>query len=444
VHPASAPTIMPAVANAAMESLARRRDFMVVLLDRGDRDTVPSKTRPASHFQPPGTVGYSNWLTGLASFGSSKVLRWLHCRRCGTGSMARKSSRTQATDLRRCLTGDKFTVGSAEMSAPSCSARILLPFKRYVDARRLDRDLVPRAFWSANTEGRVSLEAAQSMLDGAVERLGDQQLGLTLGRSMRFGEGGPFDYAVRSAPTLRDAVEVAARYTKLISDSLLIGFEVWRQHAVVRLNDISWTRPAAEFALAAFYKIHLSDDVPAASQLECWFPNSMPRDTSAYERSFGNAALKFNAPFFAFAFNRAYASAPVPGADSALHAVHCERVDSLLADLSAGRALKTQVRRLIELEIQYTRSATVPRVARALHMSRRTMSRRLEEEGTCFAQELDDIRRELALAYLDDGKLPLKEVAFRLGFSHVESFHRAFKRWTGEAPLGYRKRAPDD
>src|SRR4029077_5392572 len=108
-----------------------------------------------------------------------------------------------------------------------CSARILQPFMRYVDARRLDRDLVPRDFWSADADGRVSLEAAQSMLDCAVERLRDLRLGLTLGRSRRFGEGGPFDYAVRSAPTVRAAVDVAARYSKLLSDSLAIWFETW-------------------------------------------------------------------------------------------------------------------------------------------------------------------------------------------------------------------------
>ena len=333
-------------------------------------------------------------------------------------------------------------MGSGEMSAPSCSARILQPIKRYVDARRLDRDLVPREFWSVDADGRVSLAAAQSMLDCAVERLGDKPLGLKLGRSMRFGEGGPFDYAVRSAPTVRDAVGVAARYTKLLSDSLQIWFELWRRYALVRLNDDAWTRPAADFAMAAFYRIHLADEVPAPSQLECWFPYPTPNDVSEHQRSFGNAALKFDAPFYGFAFNRAYGNAPAPGADPVLHTVHCGRVDSLLADLSAARALKIRVRRLIEEEIQTNRVANVPRVARALHMSGRTMSRRLEREGTSFAEQLDDARRQLAIVYVTDGETSLKEVAFRLGFSHAESFHRAFKRWTGQTPLAYRHRRP--
>jgi AraC-like DNA-binding protein len=42
---------------------------------------------------------------------------------------------------------------------------------------------------------------------------------------------------------------------------------------------------------------------------------------------------------------------------------------------------------------------------------------------------------------MNDGEAPLKEVAFKLGFAHPESFHRAFKRWTGETPIAYRKRS---
>jgi AraC-like DNA-binding protein len=227
----------------------------------------------------------------------------------------------------------------------------------------------------------------------------------------------------------------------LVSDSLLIWFEEWRRHAVVRMNDASWTRSAAEFGMAAFYKIHLSDAMPAGSQFECWFPYPTPRDPGEHRRAFAGATLKFNAPFFAFVFNRAYERAPMQAADSILHAAHCARVDSLLANLTAARALKARVRRVIEQELQLTRGAAVPHVAHALHMSRRTMSRRLEGEGTSFGKELDDARRQLALVYLNDPETPVKQVAFRLGFSHPESFHRAFKRWTGETPVVYRKRA---
>jgi AraC-like DNA-binding protein len=326
----------------------------------------------------------------------------------------------------------------------SCSARLMQPFMRLVAARGADQDLVPKDFWLADPNGRVSLRAAHDMLLGGIERLQDETLGLKLGKTMRFGEGGPFDYAVRSAATLRDSVGVATRYSRLLTDSFRIWLEIWREHALVRLDDgSSWPRAAGDFAMSAFYKLHLADEVPEASQLECWFPYSAPRTTLDYEQIFPGVALKFGAPFFAFAFNREYADAPVPGAEPVLHSIHCARVDSLIAAARGARGAKTKVRDLIEQGIRSQGGANLGCVARALHLSRRTMSRRLEQEGTSFTEELDGVRRDLAIEYVAESNMPLTEVAFSLGFSHAESFHRAFKRWTGETPLAYRKRAPN-
>jgi AraC-like DNA-binding protein len=323
-----------------------------------------------------------------------------------------------------------------------CSARLLLPFMRLVTAQEALRDLVPEPFWSVSTDERIPLGSAQSMLYGAVERLRDEHLGLKQGRTMRFGEGGPYDYAVRSAPTLRDAVDVAGRYSRLQTDSFRVWLERWRSYAVIRvLDEVSaWGGACADFAMSAIHKIHLGDEMPPAAQLECWFPYAEPRDLSHHEQCFPGARLKFGAPFFGFAFNHAYESAPMPGADPVLHASHCARVEAILADISQSLALRTRLHHVIEQEIRYNRGSIAPRVARAMRLSPRTLSRRLKQEGMSFADELDAVRRQLAKTYVGESEVSLTEVAFLLGFSHVESFYRAFKRWTGETPLAYRER----
>ncbi|HEX7671285.1 MAG TPA: helix-turn-helix transcriptional regulator [Polyangiaceae bacterium] len=96
------------------------------------------------------------------------------------------------------------------------------------------------------------------------------------------------------------------------------------------------------------------------------------------------------------------------------------------------------MRRLIGQEIRDGKMPTVEGVARKVHMSHRSVSRRLESEGTSFAKELDASRRELALALVRQPGLSIQDVAYRLGFSHSESFFRAFKRWTGGTPLSFR------
>ena len=77
-------------------------------------------------------------------------------------------------------------------------------------------------------------------------------------------------------------------------------------------------------------------------------------------------------------------------------------------------------------------------VARALGCSRQTLYRRLKAEGLTFEQVLDGLRRRLALTLVRDPALPVKEIAWRLGFSDPAAFSRAFKRWTGKSPQAFR------
>ena len=81
------------------------------------------------------------------------------------------------------------------------------------------------------------------------------------------------------------------------------------------------------------------------------------------------------------------------------------------------------------------------KLARELRLGSRTLQRRLEDEGTSNAQVLDRLREVRARALVGNGTEPLAEVAFALGFSEFATFSRAFKRWTGVAPGGFRSAA---
>lgn len=82
---------------------------------------------------------------------------------------------------------------------------------------------------------------------------------------------------------------------------------------------------------------------------------------------------------------------------------------------------------------------SVANIASLLHVSPRTLGRRLGHEGTTFKELLADLRRQLALRYVGSSDLGLAEIAFLLGFSQSAAFHRAFKRWTSQTPLEYRR-----
>jgi AraC-like DNA-binding protein len=311
---------------------------------------------------------------------------------------------------------------------------------RFVSMTRADPDVIPAALGCVAPDARVLLNDVEAMFLGAIERFGDKRLGLKLGRLMRFGEGGAFDYAIQSARTIGDSLDVAGRYCSLLSDSLRIWREPGRQIVIRLMDEVSWTAPSAEFAMCAFYKLHLANLLPHSSEPEGWFPYSEPDDVRDHVHNFPGLTLRFSAPFFAFAFDGAYGDAPLPGADPVLHAFHCERLHTMLDRLARRTHTAQRVRKVIAQRLKTAQIVPADEVARALDMTHRTMARRLMLEGTSFQQELDAARRETALLLVGTSGKSLAEIAFLLGFSHVESLHRAFKRWTNETPLGYRAR----
>lgn len=63
-------------------------------------------------------------------------------------------------------------------------------------------------------------------------------------------------------------------------------------------------------------------------------------------------------------------------------------------------------------------------------IQRRTLSRRLREEGTTFEALLAEIRYETARQLLIDTRMPRHDIAAAIGYAEVSVFTRAFKRWS--------------
>ena len=74
-----------------------------------------------------------------------------------------------------------------------------------------------------------------------------------------------------------------------------------------------------------------------------------------------------------------------------------------------------------------------------MHMTPRTLIRRLEDNGTSFQAIKDGLRRDIAIRDLQAGRKSIEAIALDVGFSSAANFHRAFQRWTGSTPRSYRR-----
>jgi AraC-like DNA-binding protein len=78
-------------------------------------------------------------------------------------------------------------------------------------------------------------------------------------------------------------------------------------------------------------------------------------------------------------------------------------------------------------------------LARSMHMSERTLRRRLSERGTNYQSLLDELRSTRARTLVGHGAEPVDRIAQQLGFADTSSFFHAFKRWTGQTPAQFRR-----
>ncbi|TMA31531.1 MAG: AraC family transcriptional regulator [Deltaproteobacteria bacterium] len=125
--------------------------------------------------------------------------------------------------------------------------------------------------------------------------------------------------------------------------------------------------------------------------------------------------------------------------DSRLLAILTRYADSLLSSLpsrgdlvaSASSAIARQMAKALP---------SLASTAAAVHLPERTFQRRLAEYGASHSALVGEVRRDLALKYIGDAGLSIGEIGYLLHFSDSTAFHRAFRRWTGEAPTRYRRR----
>ena len=274
----------------------------------------------------------------------------------------------------------------------------------------------------------------------AAEATGDDAIGIHVAEARTPAAADVLEYAFRASPTLGDAFGQVVRYARVMHDR--IDLRLAPEGVGVRLTarvppSHPVNRYQSEFFLATWLRLARDTCAPDIAPLDARFAHSAPARLDEHRRFFV-CPLLFEQPVMGLLMARADLDRPMRGADLALTALLGRQLEKLLSSVPAGPSVCARVRLLVRDDLP-SGSTSVDRVARQLAMSARTLSRRLEAEGTSFRDVLDSVRLELAVGYLREPAVELAEVAFLLGYSESSAFHRWFKRRTGRTPLELRR-----
>jgi AraC-like DNA-binding protein len=289
----------------------------------------------------------------------------------------------------------------------------------------------PRARY-ADTKTRAAWQLATRLIDNPC-------FGLLSAEVWRPTDFHALGYVFLASQTLRTAIERIVRHNTVVDS--VVRFEATLDDRHLRLTyritdpSIPSVPALQDGRLAVVFGLCREAYGADFSPEEVSVTHPAPSCRGDYYGLF-RCPVHFDAPRPQFVLDRAVAEAPLPAASRELALAN----DAILSDYLRTLEQSDIVSRVKTAIIERLPSGApgAETVANDLHMSARTLHRRLSEAQTSFSETLETVRRELAEQYITDPTRSLSEIGFLLGFSEQSAFSRAFRRWTGQPPSALR------
>ena len=299
--------------------------------------------------------------------------------------------------------------------------------------------------------------AAFARLWMAVARLLDDEFFGLDARRMKVGTFAMLCHALAGATTVGAALRQASRGFGLFLDDMDVGLRISSGSASLAITS---RIAAGRLALqphdpAALDARRFADEtlLVMLHGLLCWLAgrrvplarldwgHPAPPHADEYRRMF-SPLIRFDAPATAISFDARVLQAAVSVTTAGLKAFLRDAPQSVFLKQVVSTALSDRARRQCRSALDRGDAApTLALLARELRLSPATLRRRLEGEGASWGHLKDEVRRDLALQHLREGRLSVGEIAARLGFNDASTFYRAFRKWTGSAPGAWRSSA---
>lgn len=288
---------------------------------------------------------------------------------------------------------------------------------------------------------RVSVLDYFALIEAIEAEANDPALALRMASASSPELFSPPVFAALCSTDLTSAVTRLAAHKRLVAPMRIVWKEGRQGLEVSWRWDDSTLRPPR--LLAVFELVFLVQLARIATRhqvvpLRVGCPHAM-KPSAGFAAYFGVQPAIDRGPMLLFA--PADARRPFVTANESLWRSFQPELQRLREDAEPDRTTTDRARAAV-LECLPSGEVSIDAAAQRLRVSRRTLQRRLSEDGVTFRDLLREVREALASHYVKTTALPYAEVSFLLGFEEPSSFFRAFREWTGATPEAVRSRAP--
>ncbi len=329
----------------------------------------------------------------------------------------------------------------AETPMAFVRAVVLAYARRGMDPARALREAQIAPSGVDDPAGRITGRQMEILSGVAMQELDDEALGW-FSRRLPWGSYGMLCRASLTSPTLEVAVKRWCRHHRLLTDDVVLSLSAADGVATLSLDERSPLGELRELCLTTMLRyVHgyacwaVDSGIPL---LRVDFPFDAPPHAPAFSHMFPGP-VSFGRTRAGFSFDAQYLALPLRRDERDLQAMLERALSFTVFHYRRDRLLVRRVRELLRRSAGEVRTAGD--VARRLHVSVRTLHRRIREEGSSLQALKDEARRDRAVELLSRGRRSVKEVSWAVGFRSEKSFSRAFRGWTGRSPAAIRGRS---
>lgn len=280
----------------------------------------------------------------------------------------------------------------------------------------------------------ISIDSVCTLLEDSARLSGQEAFGLLMAERRSLADLGMLALVMREEPTLRAAMDSAARYMRVHNAGVQLRLEdasdLVLLHLDIKLKQPGITRQAVEMSTGIGLRSYRTLARDGIKPVTICFSHERPIRLDVHRRVLG-AAIDFSQEFNAIVWRGRDLDLPIVAATPKLNREVKRWLDTQLVE--EGDEDLDRTRQIIRILLP-TGTCSVDRIAQHLGMHRRTLNRRLAEVGESSKSVVNAVRMELAENYLTTSKRKLYEIAELLGFTSGADFSRWFRGQFGMSP----------
>lgn len=291
-------------------------------------------------------------------------------------------------------------------------------------------------------EARVPVESMSKLWLLAEEATEDEALGLRVPQHVATSSLFDLQSLIQAAPTVAEGWSLFERFMPVLSTGLNVRLESDNSNTysvVMEPTRLVKTMTQAGDATVAVLVGNLRATALGITITHIKLVRSEPKDPAEFERILG-APVSYGHPHLSIQFE---SSTPLTIPQETANPLLEQALGSVLKnylDRMSGDQFSEQVRREI-IQVIAGQEPSLERIAERLHMSSRTLQRRLVADGGNYRDVVNEVRQGMALRLVRDTQANFTDIAYQLGFRDASNFSRVFRRWFGATPSEFRPKS---